>query len=338
MRKPRDFEPVSRRTILAMTGAAASALSVGQAAAQQPSPAPQPPAREKGPRVWLDLDQKELDDAYDQSKYAPNLQQVIGRYATNSEEARRHLGPPKRLSYGATPIEGADLYPTSRPNAPIHIFIHGGAWRGGLAKDYAFQAELLVNAGAHYIALDFINVLEAKGDLMPMADQVRRGIAWIYKNAASFGGDPNRLYISGFSSGGHLGGVALITDWQKDQGVPADMIKGAVLCSGMYDLKPVRLSARSSYVKFTEEMEQALSTQRYLDKITTPVVLAHGTLETPEFQRQTREFAAALKAANKPMQLLIGKGYNHFELAETFAHPYGVLGRAMLEQMKLKPA
>ena len=207
-----------------------------------------------------------------------------------------------------------------------------------MAKDYAFQAELLVNAGAHYIALDFINVLEAKGDLMPMADQVRRGIAWIYKNAASFGGDPNRLYISGFSSGGHLGGVALITDWQKDQGVPADMIKGAVLCSGMYDLKPVRLSARSSYVKFTEEMEQALSTQRYLDKITTPVVLAHGTLETPEFQRQTREFAAALKAANKPMQLLIGKGYNHFELAETFAHPYGVLGRAMLEQMKLKPA
>src|SRR5215204_3412101 len=337
MHETGDVEAISRRTILAMTGAAAT-LSAGPLAAQQAGPAAQQPAREKGPRVWLDLDQKELDDAYDQSKYAPNLQQVIGRYATNSEEARRHLGPPKRLSYGATPIEGADLYPTSRPNAPIHIFIHGGAWRGGLAKDYAFQAELLVNAGAHYIGLDFINVLEAKGDLMPMADQVRRGIAWIYRNAASFGGDPNRLYLSGFSSGAHLGGVALITDWQKDHGVPADIVKGAVLSSGMYDLKPVRLSARSNYVKFTDDTEQALSTQRHIDRINMPVVLAHGTLETPEFQRQTREFAAALKAANKPVQFMIGQGYNHFEMAETFANPYGLLGRAVLEQMKLRPA
>jgi arylformamidase len=146
------------------------------------------------------------------------------------------------------------------------------------------------------------------------------------------------LYISGHSSGGHLGGVTLITDWQKDHGVPADVIKGAVLGSGMYDLKPVRLSARSSYVKFTDEMEQALSTQRHLDKISTPVVVAHGTLETPEFQRQTREFAAAVKAAGKPVTLLVADGYNHFEIAETFANPYGLLGRAALEQMKLRAA
>ena len=334
MDKAPVFDNIDRRAILAMTGAAAAAFSIAPAAAQQQ---PQP-AREKGPRVWLDLDQKELDDAYDQSKYAPNIQQVLGRFASNSETARQHLGAPKRLSYGATPIEGADLYPTSRPNASIYIFIHGGAWRGGLAKNYAFQAELLVNAGAHYIGLDFINVLEATGDLMPMADQVRRGIAWIYRNAASFGGDPNRLYVSGFSSGAHLAGVALITDWEKDHGVPIDVIKGAVLCSGLYDLKPVRLSARSNYVKFTDDTEQALSTQRHIDRINMPVVLAHGTLETPEFQRQTREFAAALKAANKPVQFMIGQGYNHFEMAETFANPYGLLGRAVLEQMKLRPA
>src|SRR4051794_37105645 len=180
MNKPRSTDTISRRAVLA-TGAAVTVLSAGGASAQQPPPAAQP-AREKGPRVWLDLDQKELDDAYDQSKYAPNLQQVVGRYATNSETARQHLGPPKRLSYGATPIEGADLYATGRANAPIQIFVHGGAWRGGLAKIYAAQAETLVNAGAHYVALDFINVLEAKGDLVPMADQVRRGIAWVYKN------------------------------------------------------------------------------------------------------------------------------------------------------------
>jgi arylformamidase len=165
MCKPPAIEAISRRAVLAMSGAAAAGFSMHGAAAQQGST----PAREKGPRVWLDLDQKELDDAYDQSKYAPNIQQVIGRFASNSEVSRRHLGAPKRLSYGPTPIEGADLYPAGRPNAPIHVFIHGGAWRSNSAKDSAFQAELLVNAGAHFIALDFIKVLEAKGDLMPMA-------------------------------------------------------------------------------------------------------------------------------------------------------------------------
>lgn len=317
-----------RRTILTTAVAAGAALGAAPVLAQA--------SRPKGPPVWLDLDQQDLDDAYDQSKYSPNQQQVLKRYESASEGARQRLGRPKRLNYGITPIEGADLYAAKAPNAPIHVFIHGGAWRGGLAKDNAFQAEMLVNSGAHFIALDFINVLEANGDLMPMVDQVRRGLAWIYKNAGSFGGDANRLHISGFSSGAHLGGVMLITDWQKDFGLPGDMIKSAVLSSGMYDLKPVRMSARSRYVKFTDEMEQALSTQRHLARISTPVVVAHGTLETPEFQRQTRDFAAALKAAGKPVQFNIGQHYNHFEMGETFGSPYGVNGRAVLEQMGLR--
>jgi arylformamidase len=283
----------------------------------------------------MDMDQVELDAAYDQSAYAPNLQQIVKRYATNSEVTRARLGPPRRYAYGPTPIEGLDVYTTKRPNAPINVFIHGGAWRAGLAKDYAFPAELFVHAGAHYVAPDFVWVQDAGGSLMPMADQVRRAVAWVYRNAQSFGGDPNRLYVSGFSSGGHLAGVVLTTDWAKDFNLPADMIKGGLCGSGMFDLKPVRLSARSRYVKFTDEMEQALSPQRHLDKLNTPVIVAYGTLETPEFQRQSRDFAAAVRAAGKPVQLLVGDGYNHFEMYETLANPYGLLGRAVLEQMTL---
>jgi arylformamidase len=317
----------NRRVVLA--GATLAATS-GVALAQTP-------ARQKGPLVWLDLDQQELDDAYDQSKYAANLQQIVKRYATNSEQVRARLGAPKRLAYGATPIEGLDLYPSRKQNAPVHVFIHGGAWRSGLARDSAYQAETFVHAGAHYIAVDFNNVLETKGDLAPMADQVRRAVAWIYRNAVSFGGDPNRIFLSGHSSGGHLAGVVLVTDWQKDFALPQDVLKGGLVCSGMFDLKPARLSARSSYVRFTDAVEQALSSQRHLVHLNCPVIVAYGTLETPEFQRQSRDFAAAVKAAGKPVELLVAEGYNHFEIIETLANPYGLLGRAALEQMKLMP-
>jgi arylformamidase len=326
---------LTRRSFLG-AGAAAVLAAAGYALAQ-PVPAQQAP-RIKGPRVWLDMDQAELDAAYDQSVYAPNLQQIVKRYGTNSEGVRARLGAPRRYAYGPTPIEGLDVYMTKRPNAPINIFIHGGAWRGGLAKNFGDAAELFVHAGAHYVVPDFINVMQAGGSLMPMAEQVRRAVAWVRRNARSFGGDPERIYVSGHSSGGHLAGVILTTDWRKDFDLPADTVKGGLCCSGMFDLKPVRLSARSSYVKFTDEMEQALSSQRHLDKLNAPVIIAYGTLETPEFQRQSRDFAAAVKAAGKSVQLLVGDGYNHFEMPETLANPYGLLGRAVLEQMKLAKA
>jgi len=328
-----SFASLSRRTVLG----GAAALVAAPAFAQAPA-APGAAPKVKGPLVFMNYDQAELDAAYDQSAYAPNLQQLVKRYGTNSELTRQRIGQPERLAYGPGEHEKLDLFKTKRANAPIHVFIHGGAWRSGLAKDYAFPAETFINAGAHYIALDFINVGQAGGSLMPMAEHCRKAVAWIYKNAASFGGDASRIYISGHSSGGHLAGVVLVTDWQKEFGLPADTIKGAVSISGMYDLKPVRLSARSSYVKFDDAMEHALSSQRHLALLNTPVIVVYGTLETPEFQRQNRDFAAALKAAGKPVQIIAGNGYNHFEIVETLASPYGLAGRAALEQMKLSGA
>jgi arylformamidase len=306
---------------------ALQAAPAGAAALAQPS-------RAKGPLVWLDMDQQALDDAYDQLAYASNRDQVAKRRIFNSERARAVIGAPQRVAYGPSEIEQLDIYRTSKPNAPVNIFVHGGAWRANQAADYACLAEPFVTAGAHYVILDFINVDDAGGSLFPMVEQVRRAIGWAYRNAASFGGDPERLYLTSHSSGSHIGGCVVTHDWAK-HGFPVDILKGATLGSGMYDLAPVRLSKRSKYVKFTDEMEEALSAQRHLDKLNTPLILAHGTYETPEFIRQTRDFHAAVKAAGKPVELLVGEGYNHFEMLETLANPYGLLGRAVLAQMRL---
>jgi arylformamidase len=291
-------------------------------------------ARAKGPIVWLDMDQQALDDAYDQAVYAPNRDQLGKRRLAASAAALTRIGKPERFAYGPTPIEGLDVYRTNKANAPIVIFVHGGAWRNGAAPEFTYLAEPFVHLGAHFVVLDFVNVDNAGGSLFPMVEQVRRAVGWVYRNADKFGGDRNRLHLVSHSSGSHLSGCTVTHDWAKD-GLPLDILKGATLSSGMYDLKPVRLSKRSKYVKFTDEMEQELSAMRHLDRLHTPLVLSYGTYETPEFQRQTRDFAAAVKAAGKPVELLVGEGFNHFEMLETLANPFGLLGRAVLAQMHL---
>jgi len=288
-----------------------------------------------GPKVFRDYDRAALDAAYDQSHYAPNLRQLLRRYTSNSELTRTRLGAPRRVAYGPQPIEQLDLYRTERANAPVHIFIHGGAWRAGLAKDYAFPAEMFVQAGAHYVVPDFAWVQDAGASLLPIAEQIRRALLWVARNAASFGGDAGRIYVSGHSSGAHQAGVLASTDW-KQTGLPADVVKGYVLISAMYDLLPVSLSSRSSYVRFDERTLDELSAMRHVERIGAPVTVVYGTLETPEFQRQSREFAEALRTAGKPVQLVVAEGYNHFEVMETLANPFQFAGRAALEQMKLK--
>lgn len=284
------------------------------------------------PKVWLDYDQAGLDKAYDQSQYAPNMKLVVKRYGTRSERTRERLGQPKRVSYGDSEIEGMDVFQAQGEKRPMHVFLHGGAWRAGLAKDYAFLAEPFVRNGVHFLVPDFVNVTQTDGDLMPLAEQVRRAVAWAYQNAESLGGDPKRLYLSGHSSGAHLAAVVLTTDWSR-YGLPKDVVKGAVLVSGMFDLRAPRLSARSGYVRFTDEVEEALSPQRHLPLLNTPVILVYGDQETPEFIRQSRDFAEAVKQAGKPVELLEGVDFNHFEIIETMADPYGVAGAAALGQI-----
>lgn len=324
-----DRGPISRRTMLATTVAMAASPALAEECRVGPPP------HHKGPLVFMDYDQVELDASYDQVQYEPLIARVSKRLASNSEAMRARIGAPQRAAYGPTEIEKLDIYRTSRPNAPVFVFIHGGNWQSGAARDYASPAEMFVNAGAHYVALDFANIKEAGGDLGVMAAQVRRGIAWVCKNASTFGGDPDRIFIGGHSSGGHLCGVALVTDWQKDFGLPDNAVKGGLCMSGMYDMTPVRLSWRRSYVSFTDPMADAMSSQRHIDKLRAPVIVTYGGFETPDFQRQSRDFAAAVKAAGKPVQLIETPNYAHLEMAESLGNPYGPNGRAALALMKL---
>lgn len=281
----------------------------------------------KGPLVWLDMDQAALDAAYDQTVWAPNQALIAERRAAAAGEAKARLKP-SRHAYGETPIEAFDFYSCGKSGAPIVIYIHGGAWRNGMAENFAHFAETFMSAGAHAAILDFISVDDADGRLEPMVEQVRRATALIVKKAREFGGD-GRIFVCGHSSGGHLSSCVATTDW-ADYGLPQDALEGAILMSGMYELEPVRRSKRSTYVRFTDETVEKLSAMRRMDRIRCPVIVTYGTCESPEFQRQGREFAEALKKAGKDVTTFAVTGANHFEMQEQLHNPLGFVGRAAL--------
>jgi arylformamidase len=323
---------ISRRGFLRLSAAAAA---VGALYPALPALAQMPPP--EGPIVWGGMTQNQLDAAYDQNFWDNDPPETGQRSTANGDAVRARYGEPQRIQYGPSQFEFLDLYRSKARHAPVMVFIHGGAWRGGSARGAAQNAEMFMLAGAHFISLEFVNVLQTTplGDLRAMVTQVRRGVAWVYNNAHRFGGDRRRLFISGHSSGGHLGGCVMTTDWGREHSLPWDTVKGGVLISGMYDLYPVSLSARRLYVNFTPDVVEDLSAQRHLDLLNAPIVVAHGTKESPEFMRQSRDFVAAVRAAGKPVEYVIGTGYNHFEIPETLGNPYGVVGRAALALMDL---
>jgi arylformamidase len=269
-------------------------------------------------KVYLNYDQKELDRNYDQRAWALNADEIIARWITSSAAARSSFRHRTDLAYGSTEDEKLDIFPAARAGAPIVVFIHGGAWRSLSKEDSCYAAPAFVAAGANFVALNFANIPKVR--LPDMVAQARRGVAWVYRNARELGGDPSRLYVAGHSSGGHLAANVLVTDWGT-HGLPNTIIRGGLCISGIYDLEPVMLSARSSYVKLSRQEETELSPARHLDWLSCPVAIAYGEKEAHEFQRQARDFAGMLKPIGQLYDLVLLSGLNHFEVGSALGAP-----------------
>src|SRR5690606_33707343 len=201
------------------------------------------------PKVFLDYTQKALDDAYNQRKWAPIAEEVIASYTVDSAAVRTKY-PPRTFRYGPSGDETLDWFATEKAGAPVMVFIHGGAWRSLTKEDSAAPAPTFIETGAHYVALNFATIPKVR--LPDMVAQCRRALVWVRENAARLGGDPDRIYVSGHSSGGHLCGTMLTTDWTQE-GAPADLLKGGLTASGTHDLEPAMLSARGAYLQLTPE-------------------------------------------------------------------------------------
>jgi arylformamidase len=260
-------------------------------------------------KVFLDYDQAELDRQYEQRSFVPHADDIIRRYSERSELVRKRIGEPRVERYGPTPPETLDIYGSGKQ---AFVFVHGGAWRRQSSREQAFPAEAIIEAGAAYVALNFAHLPTVT--LPEMAAQVCRGLSWIKENLS------RDVVLFGHSSGAHLSACALTR---------LPFIKRAMVVSGIYDLLPVRLSARNDYVRLDERLEHEYSPIRHVDRIRCPVTVGWSEHEGADFARQSREFAEKLGAPT-----LVGKGLNHFTMVETLADPASPLGRAALNMLQ----
>ena len=286
-------------------------------------------------KVFLDYTQEELDDAYDQARWAPNIAEMRLLPQRLSAEVRAR-NPHFERSYGPTDDETFEIVPTARAGAPVVLFVHGGRWMAQPPDSFIFFAETIVAAGAHYVGARFSALPPSPGAIrLPnVVEQLRRAVIWLSRNAETFGGDPARIHVIGHSSGAHLASVLLTTDWAR-HGASEAVLKSGTCVSGMYDLRPVLLSARGSYVKLTADEEDELSAIRHIDRARCPILVAYGDRESPEFTRHGESFAAALRQAGRPTRPMVLAGCNHFEGIATMADRTSPLAAAVLAHMGL---
>ncbi|WP_431861926.1 alpha/beta hydrolase [Azospirillum sp.] len=266
--------------------------------------------------------QDEIDRAYNPRLGVPDVDGWFAGWARRSEEARRKLGGRLGLPYGPTLAEYVDVFPTTRPNAPVHVFLHGGYWRSFSARDFSFIAEGPVARGVCTVVVNY-----ALCPAVPIGEivrQCRAALAWTWANIAEFGGDRDRIGVSGHSAGGHLTARMLSTAWQRDYGIPDTLIKAALPISGLFDLEPLRWSWLQPALQLSGDEILAQSPMRHLHSVPVPLAVAVGGAESDEFRRQSAEYAAATGA--KLMEI---EGRHHFDVLDDLASPYGKLWRTV---------
>lgn len=275
-------------------------------------------------KVWRDYDQAELDRQYDHRTRIPNAPDLIARIGALSQECRDALPVRRDLVYGAHGDERFDLYGEGS-DRPVQVFFHGGQWRLLSKEEGAAQARLYVGAGALFVAAGFSRVDEVGMDRL--AGQAAALVAHVCAAAASWGGDPEQIYVSGHSSGAHLAAMALEAE---------PRLRGALLLAGLYDLEPVRLTFRNEWLKLDAAAARRNSPAagaRQLDG--TPVLVAWGSLESDEFKRQSRAYVASAEARGARVEASELTGANHFDPVFDLCEARTPLARAALVQMGL---
>ena len=279
------------------------------------------------------LDRDALAAQYNNRALVPDHATYFARGAESSARARNTMTCQLDLRYGDAPGETLDLFPARKGDGTCMMFIHGGYWRSMDKQDYSFLAPAWVDAG---VSLAVVNY-----DLCPavsvdeIVSQMLRASRWLWLHAERYGMDPDRLYVSGHSAGGHLTAMMMCAVFPVfDSRLPKDLWKGGLAVSGLYDLRPLQqVEFLQRDLKLDDESALRLS-PAYLPPATrAPVMTSVGGDESAEFKRQNALLGERWKAAFAGNVAMPGK--NHFSVIDALADPESPLFAGARRLMKL---
>jgi len=274
-----------------------------------------------------------LDVQYNNRARVPEHPQIFARWERASEFARANSSRRIDVAYGATPAETLDVFPTPRANAPVLVFIHGGWWRSLDKRDHSFIAPAFTQAGALVVVPNY--ALCPAVTIETIALQLTRSLIWTHRNAAMYGGDPQRIVVAGHSAGGHLAAMMLSCDWRAiDPKLPARLVRGALSISGLFDLEPVRNTPfLKADLRLTPASAQRLSPVRFA-RPSGPLYETVGALESEEFLRQNQAIRDAWGAKSVPVCETVA-GTNHYDVLHALADPQSPLHARALQLLGL---
>jgi len=265
---------------------------------------------------------------YNNRALVPEYPQHLERWARSAQRARSPGAGLLDLPYGGSPNERLDLFPARGEGGPLLVFIHGGYWRSLSKSEFSWVAPPFAERGVNVALIDY--------DLAPAVPvqtivlQVLRALEWLWRTSERHGYDASRIFVAGHSAGGHLTAMAMSALWTAwDPDLPADLVKGGVAISGIYDMEAIRhasflnvdlkLEARSAFRLSPVWMPPATSA---------PLVTCVGALESSEFRRQNALIGERWKPvlrADVP-----APGRNHFTVVDALAEPGHPLFQATL--------
>jgi acetyl esterase/lipase len=267
------------------------------------------------------MDRAALDAAYNNTAAVGQAKRdaYVADWTARSDALRRARPGRMNQQYGSGARQRVDMFDCGRPGAPTLVYIHGGYWQMNDKEPYTFIGEGMLASGINLAMMQYTLAPAARMDAI--VAEVRACVSWVITHAKEYGGDPERVFVSGHSAGGHLTAMAM----------DDPRVAGGVAISGIFDLEPIRLNYLNDKLRLDPAEAERNSPMRHLPSKAGPLVVTVGLGELPELIRQSEEYAAAWTKKGLRGRYLPVPKHDHFSILEELAQPKGAILAALKE-------
>lgn len=272
----------------------------------------------------------DVETQFNPRRAVPNVDEHAARTQLLSQQARQRHEGIYNLRYGPGPLATLDVFKAAQAHAPVHVFLHGGYWRGRDKSDFSYLADALLPHGITTVVMNYD--LCPHVELPAIVDQVAQGLAWVHDHAADWGADPKRYSASGHSAGAHLI-AAVLARHDQAASVPMGMPSSAVLISGVYELEPVLSISVNAEIRLRPDQVAAMSPMRHPPCKPVRLAVAVGGAETEGFVEQSKRFAATCAAQGADARFIEYEACDHYTVMRHFESPQGELTRLVVRDL-----